>query len=491
VDTLRQLVLDPSQLSTVVEARALAALADSLRDALEAGARAIPVAGTLDSARGVLDRLRGQTPASLGVAGTQRAIADVRHILGQVDAVRARVEGLGQLASQGIEGLERGVRAVDAARLRDIDFARSLLRLPSFDAPELGKAMFGDISIDKFQQALYWLALAREYLPPGLDPRRRPGPNRLRADGIDVGFPKEEAFPAFHIAEGQARFALTGANAVQGSYLLRLSDLTTEPALVGQPVRIRAERLSGPPGAPTFALGAVLDRRGTARDSVAVAVGGVEMPGFALPQVPFRIDPGISDNRLSFRLAGGDLRARWSLRARDVRTVFDTARGAGGPGPVEQLIGRLLATLPGLEIEASLDGPVARPAFRVSSNLDRLLSERLRAVAGEELARAEAFARAKVDSVAQAQLAPLRARADSLRAEGTRRYDEARVRLEAERTKLEQQLARLGVAGLGDVLGVPKLPGLPGGRRDTVPADSAPADTAADSANRPGPAPPR
>ena len=147
---------------------------------------------------------------------------------------------------------------------------------------------------------------------------------------------------------------------------------------------------------------------------------------------------------------------------------------------MEALIGRILASLPGLEIEASLEGPVARPAFRVSSNLDRVLSERLRAAAGEELARAEAFARAKVDSVAQAQLAVLRARADSLRGEGARRYEEARARLEAERAKLNDQLTRLGVGALGDVLPMPKLPGipgLPGQERDTAAPDSAAADS--------------
>jgi hypothetical protein len=226
----------------------------------------------------------------------------------------------------------------------------------------------------------------------------------------------------------------------------------------------------------------MLDHRGAPRDSVAVAVGGVALPGFGLPQVPFRIEPGLSDSRLFFRLAGDDLRARWILRAADVRTAYDSARGGGTPGPVEALIGRILATLPGLEIEASLEGPVAGPAFRVRSNLDRVLSERLRAAAGEELARAEAFARAKVDSVAQAQLTVLRARADSLRAEGTRRFDEARARLDAERAQLNAQLTRLGVGALGDVIPMPRLPGihgLPGQRRDSTPADSVKPDSAA------------
>ena len=476
IDTLQKLVLNPAQLSTVVQARALLARADSIKDALESGARNLRVRETIDSARALVNRLGNQSPATLGIQGTQKAVADVRAMLNDVEAMKARVEALERGARTGVQLVERGIQAVEAARENDFAFAKSLLQLPNFDAPEMGKAVFGNVSIDKFQRALYWAAVAREYLPPGLDPRKRPGPKRLRADGIDVGFPKEDAFPDFHIQRGQVRFALTGANAIEGQYLAQLSDITTEPPLVGAPARLSARKLSGAPGSPSFSLGAVLDHRKLpTRDSVGAAVGGVKLPGFALPKVPFRLEPGVSDNRLSFRLAGNDVRASWRLTANEVRTFYDSARGGAEPGIIETILGRVLATLPGLVVEAELEGPVQKPAFRVRSNLDQVLSERLKAVAGEELRRLEAMARAKVDSVVNAQLAGFRQRLDSVTREAAGRFAGTLGALEEQEGMLQVQLAKLGAEGLGNVFNIPGLPGQQ--RPDTVKRDTARART--------------
>src|SRR5438034_7200779 len=47
---------------------------------------------------------------------------------------------------------------------------------------------------------------------------------------------------------------------------------------------------------------------------------------------------------------------------------------------------RSVSGIPTLAVSASLTGSLARPQLAVSSNLDRALAERLRAVAGAELA---------------------------------------------------------------------------------------------------------
>ena len=84
----------------------------------------------------------------------------------------------------------RASQGLDEARKKDYAFARSLLKLPSFSAPDIGNAFFGKVSIDRFQQALYWAELARHYMPPGLLPREDPGPKRLRAVGHHGAIPQ-------------------------------------------------------------------------------------------------------------------------------------------------------------------------------------------------------------------------------------------------------------------------------------------------------------
>ena len=77
IDTVQQLALHPEQLTTVQEAKALDARADSLQKALATQLQALHLDQRLDSAKQVADRLKGQNPLSLGLAGAQRAANDL------------------------------------------------------------------------------------------------------------------------------------------------------------------------------------------------------------------------------------------------------------------------------------------------------------------------------------------------------------------------------------------------------------------------------
>ena len=88
--------------------------------------------------------------------------------LDELDAVILDIELLPQSV---VQLLGTGVTGLDEARKKDYAFAKSLLKLPTFSAPDIGNAFFGKVSLERFQQALYWAELARHYMPPGLLPR--------------------------------------------------------------------------------------------------------------------------------------------------------------------------------------------------------------------------------------------------------------------------------------------------------------------------------
>ena len=119
---------------------------------------------------------------------------------------------------------------------------------------------------------------------------------------------------------------------------------------------------------------------------------------------------------------------------------------------MEALALRVIEGVDNLNVTADLTGDIAKPTLTVRSNLDQLLAERLRAVGGEELAKAETKVRAQVDRIVEEKTAPIRAKADSLRAEGEQRVAEARARLDEEKQKLDERLKALlsarGILGL-------------------------------------------
>jgi uncharacterized protein (TIGR03545 family) len=460
IDTIRSIVLDPTQLATVKRALEAAARADSIRDAMVAGYRGLALQPVFDSARAVSTRLKDANPRTLGIAGTRDAVNDVRRTIAQVDSAKKRVEALARDAKTSVAIVNDELQALDDARRGDYAFARSLLKLPSIEGPDLGGALFGDVSIDRFQKVMYWAEMAQKYVPPGLLPREKPGPKRLRMAGSTVSFPRAREYPDFLLERGDVALAVGGKNAASGDYVATITNVTTMPALVREPTRFALTRRSTAGVVASIDSRGVLDHAGgRIRDSLGVNASGVTLPSFPLPGLPLRAQLGQGTSRIDVLRVGDRIAARWTMHAPGVswqRTAPNGAAAAGVRSQMESLALRVIEGVDDLTVTADLTGDIAHPTLSVRSNLDQELADRLRAVGGEELAKAEAKVRAQVDQIVEAKVAPIRAKADSIRAEGEERVAEARARLDEEKAKLDERLkALLSAKG---VLGLP-IPG--------------------------------
>ena len=454
IDTIKQLVLNPGQLGTVQAAQGLLARTDSTRQALEQGFKAVDVCGSVDSARALADRLSKTDPRQLGLDGTRQAIQSVQQSLKQLDAAKKQVEGLRRNVTTGVRLLGSGVTKLDEARKRDYAFARSLLKLPTFSAPDIGSAFFGKVSIDRFQQALYWAELARHYMPPGLLPREDQGPKRLRASGATVRFPKERSWPSFLVQTGQVDFTIADG-LLKGAYAATVQGVTSEPALYGKPTIVSAKRDA--PGSIIAGLdvGAVVDHRtASVRDSVSARLRGVQLPSFAIPGLPFRIAPGTGAASLTFALRGNRLLGRWSIGSNQVAWALDSA--AGRRSDLEQLVWRVVSGLKQLDVDARVSGTIKAPKLSVRSNLDDAIAQRLKAVVGEEVAKAEAMVRAKVDSIVTDKVEPVKQRIAAVQADATKRVADEQARLDTAEAELQAQLKRL-TGGLAPGIKLPKI----------------------------------
>jgi len=454
IDTIKQLVLNPAQLGTVRAAQGLLARTDSTRQALEQGFKALDVTGTVDSARALADRLAATDPRTLGLDGTRQAIQAAQTTLKQLDAAKQRVSTLRHNVTQSVTLLGTGVQGLDEARTRDYAFARSLLKLPSFSAPDIGSAFFGKVSVDRFQQALYWAELARHYMPPGLLPREDPGPRRLRAAGTTVRFPKEHAWPAFLMQLGQVDFHIADG-LLEGAYAASVQGLTSSPALYGKPMSVTVNRSAAGSAIAGIDVGAVVDHRtDNVRDSVSARLRGVKLPAFDIPGLPFRIAPGTGIASLNFALRGDQLLGRWSIGSKDVAWALDSA---GGPrSDLEQVVWRVVSGLKQLDVNAEVRGPLESPALSVKSNLDDAIAQRLEAVVGQEVAKAEALARAKVDSIVNDKVEPVKQRIAAVQSDATSRVADQQQRLDRVQADLQAQLKRM-TGGLAPGINLPKI----------------------------------
>ncbi|MGH7637691.1 MAG: TIGR03545 family protein, partial [Gemmatimonadaceae bacterium] len=436
IDTLQAIALDPSQLRTVQAALALGQQADSARASLDQAFNGLRLQETLDSSAAVITRLQSANVRTLGVQGARTAVTDLRRALARVDSARGRVDRLVNDTRRAIDSLQAGAAALDQVRRDDYQFARSLLQLPSIDAPDIGAALFGQVTIDKFQQAMYWATLARQYAPPGLLPKEKSGPQRVRAAGSTIRFITPQSYPQFLVQRADVN--VTTAGPQPATYTLAVRDLTSEPAIVGRPTLFALRRASEGGTVDSLRVtGSVDHLRDRPREIVNVHAAGVALPRLAVPSLPLAMDPGRGSSELRFVLDGNQVTGRWSVRSSNLRWVADSAR-ARRLNTIEALVSRVLTGIEALELTAEISGTLEAPRLAVRSNLDRQVADRLRTIAGEEIAAAQAKVRAQVDRIVDEKTASVKARIADLRSEGERRLTEGKAKLDEERRKLEE-----------------------------------------------------
>ena len=456
IDTIKQPVLNPTQLGTVQAAQGLVARTDSTRQALEQGFKQVDIHGTVDSARALADRLAASDPRKLGLDGTRQAVQSVQQTLKQLDQTKQQVNGLQRQVTQGVQLLGTGVSGLDEARKKDYAFAKSLLKLPTFSAPDIGNAFFGKVSLARFQQALYWAELARHYMPPGLLPREDPGPKRLRAAGKTVRFPKERTWPDFLVQLAQIDFAIGGSNPLQGAYQASVRGLTSTPALYGRPMTVAAHRSAAGTAIADIDVSGVINHLSSSpRDSVAAKLRGVKLPSFAIPGLPFRLAPGTGAANLTFALRGDQLLGRWGISSSNVAWALDSARGRS-LNDLEGIVWRVVSGLKQLDVKAEVRGTIKAPKLSVASNLDAAIAARLKAVIGEEVAKAEAKARAKVDSIVSEKVESVKRQVAAVQAQATQRVAAEQQQLDKVQAELQAQLKRL-TGGLAPGVTLPKI----------------------------------
>ncbi len=456
IDTIKQLALNPTQLTTIRQAQALVGRTDSVRQALEQGFQRLNIRATVDSAQILAQRLAATNPKTLGLEGTREAIESVRQTLRDIDAAKKRVEQLERSTKEGVQLLGQGTRLLDQAREKDFAFAKSLLKLPTFNAPDIGSAFFGKVSIERFKQALYWAELAQQYMPPGLLPRPTPGPKRLRSAGQTIEFPREQEFPQFLLEQGSLDFAIAGTSPIRGAYAATIRGVTSTPSLYGRPTVFSASRRAAGSALGSIDVTGVINHV-TSRtvDSARARLRGVKLPSFQIPGVPFRVDPGTGTSNLDFTMRGGtQLAARWAIASQQVRWAADTT--GRSLNDIERLVWRVVSGLSNLEVVAELSGTVKAPKLSVQSNLDQAIAQRLKGVIGEEVARAERMVRAKVDSLVADKAEPVKRQIASVQGEATKRVQAERQRLDEVEQKLQAELKRL-TGGLVPGLELPKI----------------------------------
>jgi uncharacterized protein (TIGR03545 family) len=459
----------PESLRTVSEAEGLIAQSAAVRERWDRTLAALDAERVIDSARALVEQLQQADVRALGPLGVTRLAGSTRETIGHLGEFTERVQSLDDAARSDFAGLQQDLGRLAAARQADYAYARSLLRLPSMDAPDISPALFGEAAVGWIKPVLYWLQLAEQYLPPGLDPRRYSASGRARSAGTTVTFPREGGQPRFLLEHAEASVELGGSGLEAGAYRAVVRGLTSSPALYGKPLEFLLRRGEADVGPADIRVAALLDHvAAPVHDSIEVSAGGIELGSLDLPSVGARLVPGRGAAALSLDRRGGELAGEWSWRSAAVtweRLGAESGAGqSGGARPpigsrewADEFLWRTVSGIRNVEVAVRFSGELTGPELAVRSNVGDVIALSLRRELGREIQRAELEVRNQVDALVGPGVT--RARSSVAGLESMLREDigvplDALIRARAD---LEQEIQRL----------TRRLPGgirIPGGR---------------------------
>ena len=458
LSTLTQAVnvdaISAESLATLRSARHARAYADTARAKLIADLQALDPRPTIDSAEALVARLRGASLRTLGIGGARQAVRDVRGTIAALDQLDGKLRAFETETRANAGGMTQRLGAIPAAREQDYAYARSLLRLPTFDIPSLGPQLFSDLIATQVGELLYWMQMVEKYIPPGIQRQLHPGPARARAPGTTVLFPRATTYPDFLMRLAELSLAIGGEGAAAGSYTARVVGATTQPAVYGAPTTFSVNRSGGRVGPTDVRVAGVIDHRSQpVRDSVGARLNGIALPTLPLAGLGATVALGVGYSELHLARVGDAIAGRWLWRAPGVSWTRDTtATRAATPvlRLVEDAVWRAVSRLDSIEIEARFEGSVAKPSLGIRTNIANAVANALRDQLGDEVRRAEAQVRARVDELVGERVAEARAAADTVRADIDARVAAERTKLVAQKAALETKLRELvRIPGIG------------------------------------------
>ncbi len=446
--------ISADSLLTLREAVHARAYADTAKAKLLADLQAADPRPAIDSAEALVARLRGADLRSLGLNGARRAVTDIRRTVAELGQIDDRLKAFEAETKGNAAGLQARLDAIPAARARDYAYARSLLQLPTFDIPSIGPQLLSDLVAERLGNLLYWVQMAEKYVPPGLKRQTQKGPERVRASGTDVLFPKDMVYPNFLMRLAELSLTVGGESGAAGDYQARLVGVTTQPAVYGAPTTFLVGRSGAGKGPREARIEGMFDHRTAAvRDTIGATFEGITLPSFPLAGLGATVVMGQGASQLRLDRRGDSLAGNWLWRAPKVTWVRDSGAARASSATmrlVEDAIWRAMSRLDSVEIDVRFGGTLRDPNIGIRTNIANAVGGALREQLGDEVRRAEAQVRARVDALVDAKVAEARAYADDARREVHTRIAAERVRLDTQKAALETKLRELvRIPGIG------------------------------------------
>ncbi|MFC2061094.1 TIGR03545 family protein [Elusimicrobiota bacterium] len=295
-------------------------------------------------------------------------------------------------------GMKKKIAAIEKARKEDYKAIMEQLKLPSIEVEDMAETVFGPLVTGKFKKVLSYVEKVRKYIPP--KKKKEKTVEKPREQGTDIVFVKEKMYPPLHLEKAE----ITGENNAK----IEVKDVTNTPWILGRPVKIQAMYSN-------YDFNAVIDRTGDA---------------------PSESFTGLFN---SFSLAGSTGILEIKAEFKDDNVSADMTWKGKGVLPSNWLEYLELHD-PEIVLTVKVRGKMNDPKFDLQSNLDEMISSRLKAKLESKIKEARSSVDSILDSKVMSKKRKMESELGSFNDKKTSAMKEQKDKVEGKKKELDNKI---------------------------------------------------
>lgn len=324
------------------------------------------------------------------LASLQKALSTIGQIRVKVDSVQAFSKRTKNGLQTDLESGQKAMRLMDDWIKADYASAMSKAHLPDINAQNIGKLIFGKQIVEKFNRVLNITETVRTYSAKlqGSKPKKEKPP---RFKGQDIPFGQKKELPKYWIKHVD----LSG-NAWHVDLTGTLDHLVSNQKQIGKPTTLKLDGTKADgAGLDIGALFNYVDS--LPKENYNVTLKGMPLAGVELsdsPLMPYEVKQGKGALTAALNFEKDAFTGSIGFIASEIKFDYGNKKPKND---AERIIRSVLDGTSTVSFDAKLKGKGDNLKFTVDSNLDKLISSKLKSILSGEVESAKKKLIAEVD----------------------------------------------------------------------------------------------
>ncbi len=329
------------------------------------------------------------------IVKVKETIDKLKEIKRSLNKIKKEVKDTQRSFNEDFTYVGKTIKKIEEIKNSDYKFILGKLKLESLETGNISKVIFGPLWVGRVHKALYWIEMSRKYMPPKGEEEKEKI-KKERRKGRDIKFPLKRILPKFLVK----KIHVSGEKEEFLSFKGVITDITSNQPLYGRPTKID---LSGKFEKHKLSdisfKGSINHVTKKPKDNFVVTVKGIDMKGASLGDVqhiPSKVTKGKADLSTTFSLEEDYLESVITAEARKLK--FATKKGLK-KNSFEYIMNDAFSSIDLLTLRGKLSGRPDSLKFQVTSNLDKVIAKKIKAIFGKKLNEAKKQIRDKLDNI--------------------------------------------------------------------------------------------